>query len=222
MTSLAYPGERLDANTKRASLERRRPFALAGRSGMGRRAGRMLCLKLSENFIVKKSKTEGNQVKRNLKGVIAVRQERKGMKGWRPKGWVKNTDPSFEAGASAMVGALRREGWRTEDEISDQTLSRRAINDMMEVGNIWKGVWVFIPDGDGEWERKGQGKKYRADSTEGIGRLLSDVGKTVIIPRIDPLKVDEKAEYQLGEVRLDKDGVPHTYVKARGGLVGHD
>lgn len=54
---------------------------------------------------------------------------------WRPDGW-KNPyrdtrQNSFEAGADAMLKALRKGGWH----VTDQILPARA-----------NGTWVFIPD----------------------------------------------------------------------------
>ena len=87
----------------------------------------------------------------------------KNDKRWRPKGWkTLHCDVPFrddwqtgwevgrEAGADAILEALRKEGWRPEQEYDQIFLSHRAINDMITVGKFRKGAWVFIPDEEEE------------------------------------------------------------------------
>ena len=82
--------------------------------------------------------------------------------GWRPDNWenphnnleltteqlrgVDSPAGHYEAGADAMLEALRKVGWRPEQENDQRHLSHRALRDMMTVGKFRKGAWVFIAD----------------------------------------------------------------------------
>ena len=87
---------------------------------------------------------------------------------WRPDNWQQEYyyggslsclihdygEPNkvFEAGAAAMLEALREDGWRPEQEHDQQFISHDVLKDMMP-GRVQKGCWVFIQDDEEKDER---------------------------------------------------------------------